>query len=290
MFQLICFYFLISLFPLSASFCLLVNWFVSSFLYTCFLFFGPQTLICCCSVGKSCSTVCDSMESHARLHHLLEFAEIHVHWTWCTMGLQSVGHDWATELTDVHWVGDAIPYLILCYPLLFLLSISPSIRVFSSESVLHIRWPKYWSLSISPSNKYSGLISFRIDYFDLLVVQGILKCLLQHQNSKASIFQHSVFFMVQLSHPYMPNGKTIALMKWTFVGKVMSLLFDMPSGFVIAFLSRSKHFLISWLQPLSAVILEPKKTVCYRFHSSPIYLPWSDGTRCHDLSFLNAEF
>ena len=170
-------------------------------------------------------------------------------------------------------MGDAIPYLILCYPLLFLLSISPSIRVFSSESVLHIRWPKYWSLSISPSNKYSGLISFRIDYFDLLVVQGILKCLLQHQNSKASIFQRSVFFMVQLSHPYMPNGKTIALMKWTFVGKVMSLLFDMPSGFVIAFLSRSKHFLISWLQPLSAVILEPKKTVCYHFHSSPIYLP-----------------
>ena len=176
-------------------------------------------------------------------------------------GIAKCRHDWATELTDVHWVSDAIQYLILCHPLLFLLSIFSSIRVFSSESVLHIRWPKYWSLSISPSNKYSGLISFRIDCFDLLAVQGILKCLLQHQNSKAAIFQHSAFFMVQLSQQYMTNGKTIALIKWTFVGKVMSLLFDMLSGFVIAFLSRSKHFLISWLEPLSAVILEPKKIV-----------------------------
>ena len=152
-------------------------------------------------------------------------------------------------------------HLLLCHPLLFLPSIIPSIRVFSNESVLLIRWPKYWSFSfsISPSNEYLGLISFRMDWLDLLAVQGTLKSLLQHHSSKASILWHSAFFMVQLSHPYMTTGKTIALTRWTFVCKVMSLLFNMLSMLVIAFLPRSKHLLVSWLQPPTAVILEPQK-------------------------------
>ena len=141
-------------------------------------------------------------------------------------------------------------HLILYHPLLLLPSIFPSIRVFSSESVLHIRWPKYWSFSfsISPSNEHSGLISFKIDWFDLLAVQGTLKSLIHHHSSKASIFWCSAFFIVQLSHPYMATGETIALTRWTFVGKVMSLLFNMLSRLVIAFLPRRKHLLISWLQ------------------------------------------
>ena len=140
-------------------------------------------------------------------------------------------------------------HLILCHPLLLPPSIFPSIRVFSSESVLHIRWPKYWSFSfsISPSSEYSGLISFRIDWLDLLAVQGTLKSLLQHHRSKASILRHSTFFTVQLSHPYMTTGKTIALTRRIFVGKVISLLFHMLSRFVIAFSPRSKCLLISWL-------------------------------------------
>ena len=140
-------------------------------------------------------------------------------------------------------------HLILCHPLLLLLSIFPSIRVFSSELALHIRWPKYWSFnfSISPPNEYSGLIFFRIDWFDL-AVQGTLKGLLQHHSLKASILRWSAFFMVQLTHPYMTTGKTIALTIWTFVGKVMFLLFNMLSRFVIVFLPRGKHLLISWLQ------------------------------------------
>ena len=152
-------------------------------------------------------------------------------------------------------------HLIHYCPLLVLPSIFPSIRVFSSESVLRIRRPKYWSFSFSigPSNEYSGLISFRIDWFDLVAVQGTLKNLLQHHSSKTSVLWHSALFMVQLSHPYMTTGKTIALTRRTFVGKVMSLLFNMLSRFVIAFLPRSKCLLISWLQSLSAVILEPKK-------------------------------
>ena len=153
-------------------------------------------------------------------------------------------------------------HLILCRPLLLLPSIFPSIRVFSNESALCIRWPKYWSFSfnISPSNKHPGLISFRMDWLDLLAVQGTLKSLLQNHSSKASILQHSAFFIVQLSHPYMTSGKTIALTRWTFVGKVMSLLFNMLSRLVVTFLPRSKHLLISWLQSPSAVILEPKKS------------------------------
>jgi len=150
--------------------------------------------------------------------------------------------------------------LILCRPLLLPPSIFPHIRVFSSESVLHIRWPEYWcfTLSISPSSEYSGLISFSMDWLDLLAVQETLKSLLQHHSSKASVLWHSAFFIVQLSHPYRTPGKTIALTRWTFFGKVMSLLFDMLSRLVIAFLPRSKHLLISWMQSPSAVILEPK--------------------------------
>ena len=152
-------------------------------------------------------------------------------------------------------------HLILCNPLLLLPPIPPSIRVFSNESTLHMRWPKYWSFSfsISPSNEYSGLISFRMDCVDLLAVQGTLKSLLQHYSSKASIFLHSVFFIDQLSHPYLTTGKTIALTRRTFVGKIMSLLLNMVSRLVITFLPRSKRLLISWLQSPSALILEPKK-------------------------------
>ena len=151
--------------------------------------------------------------------------------------------------------------VILWRPLLLPPSLFPSIKVFSNESVLPIRWPKDWSFSFSiiPSNEYSGLISFRIDWFDLLAVQQTLKSLLQLQSSKASVLWCSAFFMVQLSHPYMTTGKTIPLTRWTFVGKVMSLLFNMLSRLVITFLPRSKCLLISWLQSLSTVILDPKK-------------------------------
>ena len=152
-------------------------------------------------------------------------------------------------------------HLILCRPLLLLPPIPPSIRVFSNESTLHMRWPKYWScsFSISPSNEHPGLISFTMDWLDLLAVRGTLKSLLQQHSSKASILRHSAFFTVQLSHPYMTPGKTIALTRWTFVVKVMSLLLNMLSRLVIAFLPRSKRLLISWLQSPSAVTLEPPK-------------------------------
>ena len=167
-------------------------------------------------------------------------------------------------------------HLILCCPLFLPPSIFPSIRVFSSESVLHIRWPKYWSFSfsISPSNEHSGLISFRMDWLDLLVVNGTLKSLLQHHSSNASILRRSALFLVQLSYPNMTAGKTIALTRLTFVGKIMSLLFNMLSRLVVAFLPRSKRLLlISWLQSPSAVILEPKKIASHCFHCFPIYLP-----------------
>ena len=160
--------------------------------------------------------------------------------------------------------------------LLLLSSVFPSIRVFSNESVLHIRWPKYWSFSfsVSPSNVYSGLISFRMDWLNLLAVQGTLRSLLQHHSLKASILWCSTFIMVQLSDPYVTTGKTIALTRRTFVSKMMALLFKMLSRCVIAFLSRSKHLLISQLQSPSAVILEPKKIkASHRFCFSPIYLP-----------------
>ena len=166
-------------------------------------------------------------------------------------------------------------HLILCGPLLLPPSIFPSIRVFSKESVLHIRWPSYqsFSFSISPSSEYSQLISFRIDWLYLLAVQGNLKSLLQHHSPKASILWCLAFFIVQLSHPYMTTGKTIALTRQNFVGKVLSLLFNMLSRLVIAFLPRSKNLLIAWVWSPSAVILEPPKRVCHCFHCFPMYLP-----------------
>ena len=188
-------------------------------------------------------------------------------------------------------------HLILCHPPLLLPSIFPSIRVFSNESALRISifpsvWPKYWrfSFNISPSNEQPGLISFRMDWLDLLAVQGTLKSLLQHHSSKTSILLHSAFFIVQLSHPYMTAGKTIALTRWIFVGQVMSLLFNMLPGLVITFLPRSRRLLnfmaaITICSDLGA----QKNKVWHCFHCFPIYLPWSDGTRCHDLSFLSVE-
>ena len=178
-------------------------------------------------------------------------------------------------------------HLILCRPLL-LPSVFPSIRVFSNESALCIRSAKNWSFSFSVrlSNEYSGLICFRMDWLNLLAVQETLKYPLQHHSSIASILWCSAFFIVHLSHPYISAGKTIALTRWTFVGKVMSLLFNMLSSLVITLLLRSKRLLISWLQSPPAVILEPKEIVCHCF---PTYLPWSFGTRSHDLSFLTVE-
>ena len=168
-------------------------------------------------------------------------------WTAVHQASLSIINSW--NLLKLMSIESVMPsnHLILCCPLLLLPSIFPSIRVFSNESVLLIRWPKYWSFSfsISASNEYLGLISFRIDWFDLLAIQGTLKSLLQHHSSKASILQHSTFLLDQLSHPYMTTGKTIALTRWTFVSKVMSLLFNMLSRLVIAFLPRSKHLLIS---------------------------------------------
>ena len=166
-------------------------------------------------------------------------------------------------------------HLILCHPLLLLPPIPTSIRVFSNESALHMRWPKYWSFSfnISPSNEHPGLISFRMDWLDLTEVQGTPKSLLQHHSLKTPILQCSAFFIVQLSHPYMTTGKTIALSRRTFVGKVMSLLFNILSRLVITFLPRSKCLLISWLQSPSAVIGAPKHKVSHCLHCFPIYLP-----------------
>ena len=166
-------------------------------------------------------------------------------------------------------------HLILCRPLLLLPSIPPSIRVFSNESTFQMRWPKYWSFSfsISPSSEHAGLISFRMDWLDLLAVQRTLKDLLQHHSSKASILWHSAFSTVQLSHPHKATGKAIALTRWTFVGKVMSLLFNMLFRLVITFLPRSKRLLISWLQSPPAVIWEPPQIVSHCFHCFPIYFP-----------------
>ena len=223
------------------------------------------------SVAQSCPTLCDprnrSMPGLLVHHQLSEFTQTHV-----------------------HWVSDAIqpshPQSSPSPP-----APNPSQhQSLSNASALHMRWPKYWSFSFSiiPSKEIPGLISFRMDWLDLLVVQGTLKSLLQHHSSKASILQHSAFF-IQLSHPYVTTGKTIALTRRTLVGKVMSLLFNTLSRLIITLLPRSKHLLISWLQSPSAVILESPKIVSHCFHCFPIYFPWSDGTRCHDLHFLNVE-
>ena len=182
-------------------------------------------------------------------------------WTAACQASLSISSSWSLlKLMSIELVMPS-NHLTLYHPFLLLPSIFPSIRVFSDESVLHIRWPKYWSFSfsISPSSEYPGLISLRMDWLDLFAVQGTLKSLLRYHSSKASVLQCSAFLIVQLSHPYMTTGKTIALTRWTFVGKVMSLFLNMLSRLVIAFLLRSKCLLISWLQSPSAVILEPPK-------------------------------
>ena len=183
-------------------------------------------------------------------------------------------------------------HLILCHPLLFPPSIFPSIRVFSNESALRIRWPKYWhfSFSISPSNEFSGLISFRMDWLDLLAVQGTLKSLLQHDSSKSSILRHSAFFIVQLSRPYMTTGKTKALTRRTFVCKVMSLLFNMLSRLVITFLPGSKCLNFMAVVTICSDFGARKNRVCHSFHCFSIYLPWSDGTGCQILIFKDLGF
>ena len=194
------------------------------------------------SVQFSCSVISNSLRPHGQT------------------SLSFINSRSLLKLTSIQLV---IPsnHVILGHPLLLLPSVFPSIRIFSNQSVLCIRWPKYWSFSfsISPSNEHPGLISFRMDWLDLLAVQRTLKSLLQHHSSKASILQCSAFFTVQFSHPYMTTGKTTALTRQTFVGKVISLLFNTLSRLVIAFFPRSKHLLISWLQSPSAVIFEPKK-------------------------------
>ena len=208
------------------------------------------------SIAQSCLTLCDPID--------------------CSMPGFPVHHQ-LPELTQthIHRVGDVIQQslpLLSPSPPAFNLS---QLRVFSNESVLHIRWPNYWSFSfnISPSNEYSGLISFRMDWLDLHAVQGTLKSLLQHHSSKASILRRSVFLLVQLSHPYMTTGKTKALTRWNFVGKVMSQLFNMLSRLAIAFLPRSKRLLISWLQSSPALILETGNKICHCFHCFSINLP-----------------
>ena len=238
---------------------------------------------------KTCEGGATFSTSVQSLSHVLLFVSP---WTAAHQASLSITNSWS--LLKLMSIESLMPsnHLTLCHPLLLPPSIFRSIRVFSNESVLRIRWPKYWSFSfsISPSNEYSELISFRMDWLDLVAVQVTLKSLLQHHSSKASILWCPAFFIVQLSHPHMTSGKIVALTRQTFVNKVMSLLFNMLSRLVIAFLPRSKHLLISWLQSSSAMILEPKKTVCHCFHRFPFKLLWSDGTRSHDLSFLNVEF
>ena len=212
-------------------------------------------------------------------------------WTAACQAALSITNSW--KLPKLMSIESVMPsnHLILCHPLLLLPPIPPSIRVFSGESALWIRWPKYWSFSfnISPSNEHPGLISFRMDWLDLLAVQGTLKSLLQHYSSKASILRHSAFFTVQLSQPYMTTGKTIALTRRTFIDKVMSLLLNMLSRLVITFLPKSNHLLIS-RQWFCSDFGAQKIKFSVSFHCFSIYLPWSDGSRCHDLSFLNVEF
>ena len=224
-------------------------------------------------VTQSCPTLCNPMN--------------------CSMPGLPVHHN-SQSLLKLMPIESVMPssHFIFCRPLLFLLPIPPRIRVFSTESTLRMRWPEYWTFSftISPSNEHPGLISFTMDWLDLPAVQGILKSLLQHHSSKASIFLHSAFFTVQLSHPYMTTGKTIALTRQTFLGKVMSLLFNMLSRLVITFLPRSKHLLISWLQSPSAVILEPQKIKSDTVSTvSPSISHEVMGPDAMILSFLNVE-
>ena len=229
-------------------------------------------LTCCCSVTKLCLILCDPM-------YCSVLASLSFTISWSLLRLVP----FESMMLSNH--------LILCCPLL-LPSVFPSIRVFSSEAAFRIRWPKYWSFSssISPSSEYSGLISFRIDWFDLFTVWGTLKNLLHYYNRKYQFFgaQPSLWSMSHIRMWLLE--KNIALAVWTFVGKVMSLLFNVLSRFIMAHLPRNKHLLISWLQSLSTTSLEPKKIKWQCFHFFSFYLPWSDGTRCHDLCFLNVEF
>ena len=238
----------------------------------------------CFLVHRACS-ISIQFSSIQALSHVWLFA---TPWTTACQASLFITNSWSLlKLMSIELVMPS-NHLILCHPLLLLPSIFPSIRVFSNESVLHIRWPKYWSFSfsISPSNEYSGLISFRMDWLNILVVQGTLKSLLQHHSSKASILWRSAFSMVQLSHPYMTTGKTIDLTRWIFVAKVISLLFNMLSRLVIVFLPRSKHPLISWLQLPSAVILEPKKIKSLTV--SKVQSMWFPQTFCK-LSLVGEE-
>ena len=222
------------------------------------------------SVQFSCSVVSDSATP----------------WTAARQASLSITNSWSLlKLTSIGLVMPST-HFILCHPLLLLPSIFPSIRVFSNESALWIRWLKCWtfSFSISPSNEHPGLVSFRMDWLDLLAVQGTLKSLLQHHSSKASILQRLSFFTVQLSHPYMTTGKTIALTRGTFVGKVMSLLFNMV-GYSFSSKQQASFNLMAAITICSDFGAQKNKV----WHCFPIYLPWSDGTRCHDLRFLNVE-
>ena len=230
-------------------------------------FFGPQ--YCCWDLlSESPDALVNWLTFQFNSDQLLSCVQLFATlWTAaCQASLSTNNCQSPPTLTSIESVMPS-NHLILCHPLLILPSIFPSIRVFSNESALRIRWPKYcsFSFSISPSNEHPGLISFRMDWLDLLAVQGTLKSLLQHHGSKASILWCSAFFIVQLSHPYMTTGKTIALTRQTFFDKVMSLLFNMLSRLVITFLPRSKPLLISWLQSPSAVILEPQKRLTFRF-------------------------
>ena len=226
----------------------------------CVQLFLLQDSLYCCSVHFSCSVVCDSATP----------------WTAARQASLPITNSWSLlKLMSIE-LGMPSYNLTLCRPLSLLPSIFPSIRVFSNESVFHIRWPKNWSFSfnISPSNEYSGLISFRMDWLDLLAVHETLKSLPQHHSSKTSILWCSAFLIVLLSHPFMTTGKTTPLTRRTFVGKVMSLLCNMLSRLVITFIPRSKCLLISWLQSPSEVILEPPQNkVCHCFHCFPIYFP-----------------
>ena len=266
-------------------------------------------------LAQSCLTLRDPMDCSlpGSSVHGISQARV-VEWGATAFSVRSLSHaqlfatPWTAARQDslsftISWslfklmsIESAMPsnHFALCHSLFLLPSIFPSTRVFSHESARRIRWSKYWSFSftISPPNEYSGLISFRIDWFDLLAVQGTLKSLLQHHSSKASILRCSAFFMVQLSHPYMTTRKTITLTIRTFVGKIMSLLFNSLSRFVIAFLQRSKHlYLILWLQSPSAVILEPKKIKSVTVSIvSPSTYHQVMGLECHDLCFLNVRF
>ena len=254
-----------------------------------FFFFLPIYWCCVVSHFQNIKKVFNLISSVQLLSHLQLSV---IPWTAACQASLFITNFWS--LHKLISIESVMPsnHLILCHLLLLLPSIFPCNRVFSNESVLRIRWPKYssFSFSIRHPNEYSGLISFRMDWSDALAVQETLKSLLQHHSSKTSILQRSAFFIVQLSHPYMTTGKTKAFTTWTFVSKVKSLLFNMLSRLVIAFLPRSKHLLISWLQSPSAMILEPQNKVCHCFHCFPIYLPWTDGTGCDDLSFLNVKF